>query len=88
MVEDYSRACQRERGKEKEIRRKKPRKKPLRRDRDLNPRTLSPEPSVLSTRPRRPAQAINLDIVAKVIKLTILGRALVLKRELLKLYWG
>ena len=40
---------------EEEGRRKKPRKKPLRRDWDLNPWTLSPEPSVLSIRPRRPA---------------------------------
>ena len=42
-------------GKEEEGRRKKPGKKPLRRDRDLNPWTLSPEPSVLSIRPRRSA---------------------------------
>ena len=42
-------------GKEEEGRRKSPEKKPLRRDRDLNPLTLSPEPSVLSIRPRRPA---------------------------------
>ena len=45
-------------GKEEEGRRKKPRKKPLRRDQDLNPRTLSPEPSVLSIRPRPPAHLI------------------------------
>ena len=57
MVEDYSHACQRERGKKKERRRrKKPRKKPLCCDRDLNPRTLSPQLSLLSIRPRRPAQ--------------------------------
>ena len=46
MVEDYSRACQRER----EVRRKKKKKaqkKPLHHDRDLNPWTLSPEPSAL-----------------------------------------
>ena len=69
MVEDYSRACQRERGKKKEEEEKSP-EKPLRHDRDLNPqtqspepsllsilnpRTRSPEPSVLSIRPRRPA---------------------------------
>ena len=42
-------------GKEEEGRRKKAQKKPLRRDQDLNPQTLSPEPSVLSIRPRRPA---------------------------------
>ena len=64
MVEDYSRACQREREREREVRRKKkrkkkPRKKPLRRDWDLNPRTLSPEPSVLSIRPRRPAHVMQ-----------------------------
>ena len=46
----------RERGKEKERRRKKPRKKPLCRGRDSNPQTLSPEPSMLSIRPLRPAQ--------------------------------
>ena len=44
---------------EREVRRKKRKKKaqikPLQRDRDLNPRTLPPEPSVLSIRPRRPA---------------------------------
>ena len=40
--------------KKKEEEEKKPRKKPLHRDRDLNPRTLSPDPSVLSVRPRRP----------------------------------
>ena len=57
MVEDYSCACQRERGKKKEEEEKSPekkQKKPLRRNWDLNPRTLSPEPSVLSIRPRRP----------------------------------
>ena len=47
------------REREREVRRKrkkkKAQKKPLRRDRDLNPQTLSPEPSVLSIRPRRPA---------------------------------
>ena len=51
--------CQREVtwwGKKKEEE-KRPEKKPLRRDRDLNPRTLSPEPRVLSIRPRRPALA-------------------------------
>ena len=42
-------------GKEEEGRRKKPRKKTLRHNRDLNPRSLSPEPSMLSIRPRRPA---------------------------------
>ena len=43
---------------EREVRRKKKKKAqkiPLRRDQDLNPRTLSPEPGVLSIRPRRPA---------------------------------
>ena len=44
-------------GKEEEGRRKKPGKKPV-----LNPRTLSPEPSVLSIRPRRPAKLIFLKI--------------------------
>ena len=47
-------------GREREVRRKKKKKaqkKPLRHDRDLNPWTLSPEPSMLSIRPRRPAQA-------------------------------
>ena len=48
MVEDYSRACQREIGKKKEEEEKKAQKKnPLRHDRDLSP-------SVLSVRPRRP----------------------------------
>ena len=69
MVEDYSRACQREREerrkkkKEEERRRKKKKEeeekspeKTLCSDRDLNPRTLSPEPSVLSIRPQSPAQ--------------------------------
>ena len=51
---------ERERGKKKEGRRKKPRKKPLHHDWDLNPRTLSPEPSVLSIRPRRPALAFEI----------------------------
>ena len=54
MVEDYSCACQRERGRKKEAE-EKPRKKPLCHDWDLNPQTLSPEPSVLSIRPWRPA---------------------------------
>ena len=50
---------------EREVRRKKKKKKkaqkkPLRRDRDLNPQTLAPEPSVLSTRPQRPAPAMVL----------------------------
>ena len=58
MVEDYSRACQRERGKKKEE--EKSPEKPLRRDWDFNPRTLSPEPSVLSIRPQRPAQGTPL----------------------------
>ena len=58
---------ERERGKKKEERRrrrrkkkkkKKAQKKPLRRDQDLKPQTLSPEPSVLSIRPRRPALII------------------------------
>ena len=44
---------------QREVRRKKKKKKaqkkPLRHDRDLNPRTLSPEPSALSTRPQCPA---------------------------------
>ena len=54
MVEGYFCACQRER----EVRRKKKKaqKKPHPRDWDLNPRTLSPEPSQLSARPWRPAQ--------------------------------
>ena len=55
MVEDYSRACQKERGKEKK--KKKPRKKPLHRDRVLNPQALSPEPSVLSIRPWHPGMS-------------------------------
>ena len=38
---------------------KKAHKKLLRRDQDLNPRTLSPEPSVLSIRPWRPARKGN-----------------------------
>ena len=41
---------------EEEGRRKKAQKKPLRRDQDLNSWTLSPEPGVLSIRPRRPVQ--------------------------------
>ena len=36
---------------------KKAQKKPLRCDRDLNPWTQSPEPSMLSIRPRHPAQS-------------------------------
>ena len=58
MVEDYSRACQRERERKEERRRrrrrkkKKAQKKPLCCDRGLNSRTLSTEPSVLSVRPR------------------------------------
>ena len=55
MVEDYSLAYQRDRGKKKEEEEKSP-EKTLPRDRDLNPRTLSPEPSMLSIRPRGPAQ--------------------------------
>ena len=51
-------------GKEEEGRRKKPREKPLRCDRDLNPRTMPPEPSVLSIRPRRPALRVILKIRA------------------------
>ena len=42
---------------QREVRRKKKKKaqkKSLHHDRDLNPQTLSPEPSVLSIRPRRP----------------------------------
>ena len=46
---------ERERGKKKEEEEKSPEKKTLRRDRDLNPQTLPPEPSMLSIRPRRPA---------------------------------
>ena len=46
---------ERERGKKKEED-QKAHKKLLCRDRDLSPRTLSPEPSVLSIRPRHPAQ--------------------------------
>ena len=53
MVEDYSHACQRDRGKKKEE--EKSPEKTLCRDRDLNPRTLSPEPSMFYVRPRRPA---------------------------------
>ena len=60
MVEDYSRACQRERGKMEEE--EKSPEKPLRPDRDLNPQTLSPEPSVLSIRPRRPAGSFQLQL--------------------------
>ena len=45
-----------DRGKKREEE-KKPRKKPLHHDWDLNPRTLSPEQSVLSIRPRHPAQS-------------------------------
>ena len=44
-------------GKKKKEEEKSPEKKTLHRDRDLNPRTLSPEPSVLSIRPRRPASS-------------------------------
>ena len=55
MVEDYSRACQRDREVRRKKKKKKAQKKTLRRDRDLNPRTLSPEPSMLSIRPQRPA---------------------------------
>ena len=52
-------------GKEEEGRRKKaPKKNPLRRDWDLNPRTLSPEPSELSVRPRRPAH-VTVKVMAK-----------------------
>ena len=50
MVKDYSRACQRERGKQKEEEVEKSPEKTLRRDRDVNPWTLSPEPSVLAVR--------------------------------------
>ena len=60
MAEDYSLACQRERGKKNEEEEKKPRIKPLCLDRDLNPQTLSPEPSMLSIRPRHPAQCLDL----------------------------
>ena len=50
-------------GKEEEEgrRKKSPEKKPLRRDWDLNPRTLSPEPSVLSIRPWHPAKTQTQD---------------------------
>ena len=53
---------ERERGKKKEEE-KSPRKKPLRRDRDLNPQTLSPEPSVPSIGPRHPAQHSRLKVL-------------------------
>ena len=56
MVEDYSRACQREREVRRKKKKKKAQKKPLHCDQDLNPRTLTPELSVLSIRPWRPAQ--------------------------------
>ena len=51
-----------------EVRRKmkkKAQKKPLCRDWDLNPQTLSPEPSVLSIRPRRPAISLKLEMGEK-----------------------
>ena len=48
---------ERERGKKKEE--EKAQKKPLRHDRDSNPQTMSPEPSVLSIRPWRPAPSIE-----------------------------
>ena len=46
---------------EERRRRKKPTKNHFTRDRDMNPRTLSPEPSVLSIWPRRPTQAFIFD---------------------------
>ena len=60
----------RERGKKKEEE-EKAQKKPLHRDWDLNPRTLSPEPSVLSVRPRRP-QFNDLDKLTKIVRLMLL----------------
>ena len=59
-----------ERGKKKEGRRKKPRKKPLRRARELNPRTLeifAHKPSVLSTRRRRHASNCVISSLSKFI---------------------
>ena len=67
MVEDYSRACQREREVRRKKKKKKAQKKPPHRERDLNPRTLSPEPSVPSVRPQHPAQWQPLN------RLTLIG---------------
>ena len=47
------------RGKKKEEEEERSPEKPLRIDRDLNPRTLSPEPSMLSIRPRRPSRELT-----------------------------
>ena len=46
---------------EEEGRRKKAQKKPLCRDRDLNPQTLSLEPRMLSIRPWLPALYLRYD---------------------------
>ena len=67
MVKDYSRPCQRERGKKKERRRrKKAQKKALCCEQDLNPQTLSPQPSVLSVRPRLPAPWPRINYVKNI----------------------
>ena len=58
-------------GKEEERKRKKPRKKPLRRDRDLNPRTLSPEPSMLTIRPRHPALLLIPNLSTKLVRVCL-----------------
>ena len=73
MVEDYSRACQRERGEKKE----EEAQKPLPGERDLNPRTLSPEPSMPSIRPRRPAIFVTLMILVRVVVVVAVVFALV-----------
>ena len=57
-------ACEREKshgGERRRRKKKKAQKKPLCRDRELNPRTLSPELSVLSIRPRSLAHLYELD---------------------------
>ena len=58
IIPVHVRERERERGKKKEEE-KKPRKKTLRHDRDLNPGTLSPEPSILSVRPQCPALIVT-----------------------------
>ena len=59
---------------ERRRRRKKPRKKPLRRARDLNPRPFGYEPSVLSIRPRRHAIGDNTSFGEPDLNKTILKR--------------
>ena len=74
---------------EREVRRKKKKKKPLCHDQDLNPRTLSLELSVLSVRPRCPAlrcledrsrvlQSLEIDHFSAVLAVSPITSALII----------